>query len=1131
VGQFEEATLFQTYNGPASFTLTEDALWFTIIDPLPVETLELANAERIDTPYTNEPHQGVNLKLSFVNANPHPLIEPFNRLNTRVSYFTGSDPSNWQTDVPVWGGVRYVDLYPGIDLEITSEKGQLVQRLVRRDRLGAKTNDAAQVETQDSVSLQDISLQVEGAEALTMDDTGRLRLTTAVGEFTLPLLQVVDQADAQIATTNLAPSIEGNIVIYPFSSGLSPLNTSARIAGASDLRYSTFLGGEGELDSAGDIAVDQAGNAYVTGQAYPGFPTTPGAFDTSIDGVHSDVFVVKLSPDGSELVYATFLGGSDFETGLGIVVDEAGNVYLSGYTTSTDFATTPNAFDSSLGGESDAFAAKFNPTGTELLYATLLGGNDNEFSWGIAVDEAGSAYVSGFTPSVDFPTTPGAFDTEIDNWYDVFVVKLNAEATDLVYGTYVGGNNADYAFGGVAIDGTGNAYVAGYTHSTDFPTTPGALDTTYDDQEIFVFKLNPMGSDLVYSTYLGGSETEYADAIFVDAAGHVYLTGNTRSIDFPVTAGAFDTNYNSEEEEFEGDSFIAKLTPDGAGVAYATFLGGSGEDVGNSLALDEAGNIYVTGYTTSADFPVTPNAFDTFFEGQEEMFPPPDVFVAKLNAEGTALTYATYLGAGDGYDQPYGLAVDQSSNVYVTGSTSSSDFPITEGAFDTTLEGFRDAFVTKLAMDSDEPVPEPTPTPTPVPLPPHNCGPTLLDTITVGNTPRGIALDVARQRVYVANFGSDSVSVIDSSNNTIIETLTGITSANGIAYDGLHNMLWVTNYNSNQVTPIEVNEDATSFTVLSSIDVDGGPWGVVYNPVHDYVYVVNSLGNTVSVINVSTRTVDMVFGGNFSQPFHLAVNPVTGKVYVANFGNNTVTMLEGISSSSVVPLWDSAQPYGIAVDETRDLVYVATVATNRIVAIGTLNGVSDQFLGWAAFYRGYNRQRPLPLRAIAVNPDIGPSYDGGHIWATTSTADGSELNQALFIPKGWPSRFHVPLPQNVADNPSDGLAVDRVNDRVYVSSGASPGTVTVIGDHDNQCSGVFPATVSNEFDIDFFSREALARGDATGDGLVDIFDLTFIASRYDSTDYTADVNADGVVDIFDLTMVASRYGQSVSKGD
>ena len=280
-------------------------------------------------------------------------------------------------------------------------------------------------------------------------------------------------------------------------------------------------------------------------------------------------------------------------------------------------------------------------------------------------------------------------------------------------------------------------------------------------------------------------------------------------------------------------------------------------------------------------------------------------------------------------------------------------------------------------------------------------------------------------------------------------------------------------------------------------------------------------------IDVSSRTVAATLTDNFSQPFHMATTPTTGKVYVANFGNHTVTVLEGTTVSSVVNLWDSTQPYGIAVDETRNLVYVATVAANRIVAIGTLNGVPDQFLGWAAFQRGYNRHRPLPLRAIAVNPDIGPSYDGGHLWATTATTDGSELNQALLIPKGWHSRFHVPLPQNVSDNPSDGIAVDRVNDRVYVSSGTITGTITIIGDHANQCPGIFPAATeeANGFSFDFFSRESLASGDVTGDGLVDIFDLTFIAARYDSTDYTADVNTDGVVNIFDLSIAASRYGQ------
>jgi YVTN family beta-propeller protein len=404
-----------------------------------------------------------------------------------------------------------------------------------------------------------------------------------------------------------------------------------------------------------------------------------------------------------------------------------------------------------------------------------------------------------------------------------------------------------------------------------------------------------------------------------------------------------------------------------------------------------------------------------------------------------------------------------------------------------------------------------------------------LGNVTVGDTPRGIALDVAKQRAYVANYGSGNVSVIDTDTNTVIDTITDVPSANGITYDGLHNMLWVTNTDNDTVTPIGINEDATSFTVQTAVEVGDGPWGVVFDPIYGYLYVANSLDDSVSVVNVAQHTVETTLTENFSQPYHMATTPVTGKAYVANFGNNTVTVIKGTAIESVVNLWDSTQPYGIAVDEPRNIVYVSTVNTNRIVAIGTLNDQPDQFLGWSMFFRGYNRNRPLPLRVIAVNPEVGPDFDGGHIWTTTSTVDGSEQNQALLIPKGWSSYFHVPLPQSVQENPSEGIAVDRINDRVYVSSGVSPGMVTVLGDHDNQCPTVAPATAgeSNGFSLDVFSQVALMQGDATADGTIDIFDLAYIASRYNSDDYTADVNGDGLVDIFDLSFVASRYGQQI----
>ncbi|MEW5957005.1 MAG: SBBP repeat-containing protein [Chloroflexota bacterium] len=1099
VGQFAGSTRFQMFGGPAGLALTADALWLTLLQPVQIDP---AAAEPADVITAASSESGVNLRLSFENANPAPRLEPFNRLDTRVAYFTGSDPANWQTDVPAWGGVRYVDLYPGLDLEITGENGQLVQRLVAHSG-----GDAVSAQ-----SLTEVALRVEGAEALAL--TGeQLRLTTALGEVTLPLLQV-EPGDMQIASAP-APQLEGDVIRQPFA-GAGAVDSGVQIAAASDLRFSTFLGGSGNMDSARDLAVNAAGQAFVVGEAYAGFPTTPGSFDTSIDGVEGDAYVVKLNPDGSGLEYATFLGGSDFDIGWSIALDEADQAYVTGFTKSADFPTTFGAVDTEYGGNSEAFVVKLNAAGADLLYATMLGGNQAELATGIAIDPAGAAYVTGFTESPDFPTTPDAFDTGLDVWYDIFVTKLNADATALAYSTLVGGNNADYTWD-LAVDSAGSAYVTGYTHSTDFPVTPGAFDTSYDNQEVFVVKVNIEGTGLDYATFLGGSGAEYAMGITVDAGGSAYLTGMTRSADFPVTAGAYDTTYNTTAE-YSGDSFIARLVPDGSAVDYATFLGGSNDDVGHGIALDEAGNIYVTGYTTSPDFPTTLDAFDPSCDGCADAYAPPDVFVARLTADGATLTYATFLG-GSSYDRAEGIAVDTANHAYVTGDTSSYNFPTTFGAFDRMKSGFNDAFVAKLAMTGGGSAP--------TPVPAHNCAPAALGQVMVGDTPRGLAVDEVRQRVYVANFGSDSVSVIDSQTNSVIETISGVSAATGIAHDPLHNMVWVTNYSANQVTPIEVNANATEFSVLPAVDVGAGPWGVVYNPIYGQVYVANSLDSSVSVINAGSQTVAATLTGRFNQPFHLATNPVTGKVYVANFGNNSVTVINGSTVSKTVDLYDSGRPYGIAVDEQRNLVYVATIAANRIVAIGSLHGQPDQFLGWAAFYRGFgNRNRPVPLRVIAVNPTIPPGGDGGHIWATTAAVDGSEQNQVLLIPKGWTSYFHYPLAQGVGQNPTDGIAIDRLRNRVYVSGGAAPGAVSVFGDNQVLCSNVGPASAAeaeSEFDFDLFVRETMSQGDVTGDGLVDIFDLAFIAARFHRAEPAADVNNDGQVDILDLSLAARHY--------
>jgi len=706
VGQFADGARFQVWGGPAgTMWLAEDAIWLTVVEPRSEEASlssadpqmrfdpRLANTERESTP-----RKAANIKLSFVGANPHPRIEPVERLDTVVSYFIGNEPDKWQPDVPVWGGVRYVDLYPGVDLEVTSEGGQILQRLAGRP----------------GADLGVVRLRVEGADAVVADGDA-LRLSTTAGEFALPLLRAdglqvaglkvqLRGAETFIVAAPIAPAnsnpasrdASSRQTAMPETTGhavpkgrFPVANPQSRADNPVDLLYSTFLGGSSD-DWGYGIAVDVAGSTYVTGKtASSDFPTTLGAFDTSYNV--GDVFVAKLSPAGSGLAYATFLGGNSGEESSDIAVDGAGSAYVTGDTRSDDFPTTPDAFDTSYNGDLEPFVAKLNPTGSALAYATFLGGSDWDLGGSIAVDGAGSAYVTGRTFSTNFPTTPGAFDPSHNGSADAFAVKLNPGGSGLAYATFLGGSGSDEG-DGIAVDGVGSAYVTGLS-SIDFPTTAGAFDTSYNDGgDAFVAKLNPAGSGLTYATFLGGSSNDWGLGIAVDRAGSAHVTGRTESTNFPITPGAFDTSHNGGP-----DTFVVELNPGGSGLAYATFLGGSGWDFGRSIAVGEAGSAYVTGYTSSIDFPTTVGAFNTSYNGGNG-----DAFVARLNPAGSGLTYAAFLG-GIGSDVGYGIAVDGAGSAYVMGSTNSSNFPTTPGTFDTSSNGNSDAFVAKLTVGPPPP--------------------------------------------------------------------------------------------------------------------------------------------------------------------------------------------------------------------------------------------------------------------------------------------------------------------------------------------------------------------------------------------------------------------------------------------
>ena len=329
-----------------------------------------------------------------------------------------------------------------------------------------------------------------------------------------------------------------------------------------------------------------------------------------------------------------------------------------------------------------------NPQSSGLLYATFLGGSEDDGGYSIAVDGAGETYVTGFTKSANFPASRGpGYDTSYNSGDDAFVVKLDAAGTSLLYATFLGGSSYDYGLS-IAVDGAGQAYVTGFTLSPDFPASLGpGYDTSLNEGDAFVVKLDAAGTGLRYATFLGGSDSEWGYGIAVDGAGQAYVMGITGSADFPASLGpGYDTSYNSDQ-----DAFVVKLDAAGASLLYATFLGGSSLDHSESIAVDGAGQAYVTGRTYSADFPASLGpGYDTSFNGYG------DAFVIKLDAAGTALRYATFLG-GSNDDWGNGIAVDGAGQAYVTGQTHSADFPASlSPGYDTSFNGDWDAFVVKV---------------------------------------------------------------------------------------------------------------------------------------------------------------------------------------------------------------------------------------------------------------------------------------------------------------------------------------------------------------------------------------------------------------------------------------------------
>ena len=665
-GQVDERVKFLSRTGEYTLFLTADEI-----------VLSLKANSSHDQAIT-EQIPGRVLRTKLLNANPAARVTGLNKQLGTSNYFIGNDQAKWQSNVPTYAKVKYEGIYSGIDLVYYGN-----QRQLEYDFIVAPGADPRR-----------IAFDVLGAEQIRQDANGDLVFKMGKEEirwrkpFVYQKRGETKQSVAASYTVTDTNSVGFALSQYD---ARRPLYIDPLI-------YSTYLGGSGE-DFGYGIAVDSVGNAYVTGQTFStDFPVSSGAFQTICGGKtgtscynKGEAFIAKLNPQGSGLVYSTYLGGNGGDAGTGIAVDSTGNVYVTGQTYSANFPTTSGAFqrvcERPCSGHGAAFVTKLNPQGSDLVYSTYLGGNGPDWGGGIAVDKAGSVYVTGQASSTNFPTTPGAFQTVCGDagcgFGDVFVAKLNPEGSALIYSTYLGGSGLDFGRG-IAVDKAGYAYVTGGTLSTDFPTTPGAFQTVCGDPDCsfgdaFVAKLDPSGSALIYSTYLGGSSSEIGTAVAADSVGNAYVVGGTSSPDFP-TRNPIQASYGGG-----GDAFVAKLNIAGV-LIYSTFLGGSAEDNGNGIASDNVGNIYVTGNTSSTNFPIL-NSVQAANSGYS------NAFVAKIRGSGT-LSYSTYLGGGN-YDIGTGIAADNAGNAYVIGATDSSSFR-TRKPLQAANNGGFDAFVAKL---------------------------------------------------------------------------------------------------------------------------------------------------------------------------------------------------------------------------------------------------------------------------------------------------------------------------------------------------------------------------------------------------------------------------------------------------
>jgi hypothetical protein len=636
-------------------------------------------------------YRSVVIKMEFVGANLV-TPRGKNRISWNNNYFYGNDSTNWCTDVPNYCEIIYENLYENIDLRYyVSEKGLKYDFIVHPE--GEPDNIKFKIIGSDDLFINNemnLTIMTEFGPIVDSDlyiyqeiennkqkiggrfniidskifgfnisdDFNRnidliidpfLNYSTYVGGSGTdwPLEISIDlEGNAYIAgrTNSLNFPITSYAYDNTFNGGIGSNHWDIFIyklnKNGSNLIYSTFIGGYGN-DNAYGLTLDIEGNAYLTGITISSnntsnFPITSNAFDKTYNGGSSDIIILKLNQNGSSILYSTFIGGSYKDrdaTGrdyaYDISIDTNGNSYITGWTTSSNFPTTNNAFDTTYNGNDDLLIVKINSNGSKLLYSTFIGGNYVDIGHDITIDDKGNAYVTGETGSVDFPNTTKSFDITQNGGQDCFALKLNQNGSKLIYSTFIGGS--DYEIGyGIVLDSNYNAYITGGTRSDNFPVTSNAYNTIHNGNgtnfDAFILKLNTNGSIVLDSTYLGGKNFDTASDIRLDEQGYVYVIGQTYSNNFPTTIDAYDESLNGSI-----DAFIIKINNNVSKLNYSTLIGGNHYEMGYEIELDLENNMYVTGYTKSSDFPTTHGVYDTTYNGNNTV----DCFVMKFDQNKT----------------------------------------------------------------------------------------------------------------------------------------------------------------------------------------------------------------------------------------------------------------------------------------------------------------------------------------------------------------------------------------------------------------------------------------------------------------------------------------------------------------